>query len=399
MVGTVCIGAFMGQLDASIVTVALPHIGDSLHAGAATVQWVALSYLFVLLGALIFVGQLADRFGRKLLYTYGFGVFTIGSVLCGLAPSLPLLIAARVLQALGAAMLQANSVALIREAMPAEELARGIGVQGAAQAIGLAMGPAVGGLLIALGSWRLIFFVNLPVGIVAIVLARLLIPRSRLHPETGPRLRGLRTLLAKHTISFGLAGGLIAYLVMFGSLFVIPYYMVAAGIGPTEAGLELACLPIALGVISPLAGRASSRTGAQPLLIAGMALTAIGLAEIALYHGLAGRLVGLIIAGAGLGAFSPVNNADVMGAGPRSRAGLLGGVLNMVRTLGAIVGVALASLIYASVVGHTALPKSVSEAISGEGLRSTLLVLAALAAATALALGADSAVRRRSRPG
>src|SRR5580704_18482351 len=108
----------MGQLDASIVTVALPHIGQSLHASAATIQWVALSYMLVLLVALLLAGALADVLGRKLLYTYGFAVFTFGSLLCGLAPSLPLLIAARVLQGLGAAMLQANSVALIREAMP-----------------------------------------------------------------------------------------------------------------------------------------------------------------------------------------------------------------------------------------------------------------------------------------
>lgn len=397
VVGTVCIGAFMGQLDASIVTVALPHIGESLHVGAATAQWVALSYLIVLLLALVLVGQLADLMGRKLLYSYGFAVFTIGSVLCGLSPSLPLLVGARVLQALGAAMLQANSVALIREAMPSAELARGIGVQGAAQAMGLALGPAVGGLLVALGGWRLIFFVNVPVGIVALVLARLLLPRSRLGTREGRSgIAGLKALLRPPVISFGLAGGLSAYLVTFGSLFVVPYYLVAAGVGPTAAGLQLAALPIALGIVAPFAGRASGRIGPRPLMIGGLTLTTIGLVVLALLHEGPSLIIGLMLAGAGIGAFSPVNNAAVMGAGPRSRAGLLGGILNMTRTLGAILGVALASLIYTSAIGAAALPKDVSEAASGHGLTVSLLVLAGLAAATAVAFAAQSAAARKA---
>ena len=118
VVGTVCIGAFMGQLDASIVTLALPRIERDLHATVGAVEWVALSYLLVLVATVAIVGRIADAVGRKLLYVYGFGVFTVGSAFCALAPTLALLIAARVLQAIGAAMLQANSVALITEAMP-----------------------------------------------------------------------------------------------------------------------------------------------------------------------------------------------------------------------------------------------------------------------------------------
>ena len=145
VVGTVCVGAFMGQLDASIVTLALPRLGRDLHASVGAVEWVALAYLLVLVATVATVGRIADAVGRKLLYVYGFGVFTAGSVLCGLAPTLAVLIAARVLQAVGAAMLQANSVALIAEAMPRPLLGRGIGVQGTAQALGLALGPVVGG--------------------------------------------------------------------------------------------------------------------------------------------------------------------------------------------------------------------------------------------------------------
>jgi MFS family permease len=386
VVGAVCAGAFMGQLDASIVTVALPHIGLSMEASAASVQWVALSYMFVLLGMLLAAGHLADVLGRKLLYTHGFVVFTLGSLLCGLAPTLPLLIGARVLQGVGAAMLQANSVALIREAMPEGLLNRGIGVQGAAQAVGLAIGPAVGGLLIALGGWRLIFYVNVPVGVLAIVLARLLIPRSKPAQRERREHRGLLGLLRNPIIAFGVGGGLISYLVMFGSLLVIPYYLLAAHVSPSLSGLQLAVLPVALGLTAPLAGHAADRLGSRPLTAGGLLLTAAGLTLIALLHGLPPRLTGLALAGTGLGAFTPVNNASVMAAGPKQRAGVLGGLVNMTRTLGAILGVALASFIYTSAAGTSTPSKAVSSAAAGDGLTLALLTLGGLAAAGAIAL-------------
>jgi MFS family permease len=179
VVGTVCVGAFLGQLDASIVTLVMPTLRHQFHASLGGVEWVALAYLVVLVSTVTAVGRFADMVGRKLLYTYGFGVFTLASVACGLAPSLPLLIAFRVVQAIRAAMLQANSVALIATAVPRDKLGRAIGVQGAAQAVGLALGPTVGGLLISAGGWRLVFFVNVPAGIAGMVLGWFLLPRSR----------------------------------------------------------------------------------------------------------------------------------------------------------------------------------------------------------------------------
>src|SRR5580700_7851909 len=164
-VGTVCVGAFMGQLDASIVTTALPFIRINLHASIASVEWVVLIYVLVLAGTVAAVGRIADRVGRKLLYTYGFGIFVVGSAACALAPSLGLLVLARLVQAVGAVMLQANSYALIRDVLPASRLGTGLGVQGAAQAVGLTVGPVVGGALTTLGGWKLIFLVNVPIGL------------------------------------------------------------------------------------------------------------------------------------------------------------------------------------------------------------------------------------------
>ena len=459
VVGTVCIGAFMGQLDVSIVTLALPHIGADLHVGAGAVQWVALSYLLMLTGTLAAVGQLADRFGRKLLYTYGFAVFTAGSLLCGLAPDLGLLIAARLLQGLGAALLQANSVALIAATLPRRQLARGIGVQGAAQASGLALGPVLGGLLLALGGWRLIFLVNLPAGLLGLVLGRFLLPRTRFAPadERGAarfdwggavllaaalsalmllislahellrsparvlalatlaaallvgllaRERRARTplldleLLRRPALALGLGSAAAAYLVMFGALYAVPYYLAADHIPVALAGLQLAALPLALGIVAPLAGRLAGRIGGRLLTGGGLLLTALGLCALATSHGLTGRLVGLALAGAGLGAFMPANNAGVMVAVSRTRAGALSGILNTTRGIGTALGVALASLLYTAFARPAdALPSGGTGAIlaaADRGLSVTLIALAAVALGTAtllLAAGARAADR------
>jgi MFS family permease len=383
-VGTVCIGAFMGQLDVSIVTLALPHIGAGLHAGAGAVRWVALSYLLVLTGTLVAVGYLADRVGRKLLYTYGFAVFTAGSALCGLAPDLGWLIGARLLQGLGAAMLQANSVALIAATLPRRELARGIGIQGAAQASGLALGPVFGGLLLALGGWRLIFLVNLPAGLLGLALSRYLLPRTRFAPASARRA----ARWDRRALVLGLAGAGAAYLVMFGALYVIPYYLAASHVPVALAGLQLAALPVALGVAAPIAGRLARRVEARALAAGGLLLSALGLLELAARHGTAGRTFGLALVGAGLGVFIPLNSASVMNAAPRERAGVLSGVLNTTRGLGTALGVAIAGLIYTAAARPSNTLHSAGVALASHGLTMTLLALAAIAfAATAALLG------------
>ncbi len=442
VVGTVCIGAFMGQLDASIVTLALPRLGRDLHASVGAVEWVALSYLLVLVASVTTVGHLADAVGRKVLYVYGFAIFTIGSGLCGVAPSLPVLIGARVLQALGAAMLQANSVALITEAMPGPMLARGIGVQGTAQAIGLALGPALGGALLALGGWRLIFLVNLPAGVIGFALGWLLLPRSRSRRKlpgsdplgslllacsaggvllylslasragygnallsaalAGGLLASLAfvrherrhptpmldlSILRRRALSIGLSSGLVSYLVLFGTLFVVPYYLSARHVGPAVAGLRLAILPIALGIAAPLAGRHVGRTGERPFTAGGLILAGCGLLELVLWHHGLGLLAGLALAGLGIGAFTPANNAAIMAAAPERRTGLVSGMLNMTRGFGTALGVAIAAMLYTAAAGVTgATAAHASSAAAGHGLSVALAGLALAALAVGLAL-------------
>ena len=178
-VAAVCFGAFMGQLDASVVTVAFPALQRQFGTGLGSVQWVSLAYLLVLTALLVPAGRWSDRVGRKLMYLYGFVVFAVSSAACGLAPSLAALIALRVVQAAGAALLQANSVALVVTSVPARTRRAALGVQAAAQAVGLASGPVIGGLLVAAAGWRWLFFLNVPLGVLAVVAGVYLLPRTR----------------------------------------------------------------------------------------------------------------------------------------------------------------------------------------------------------------------------
>jgi len=445
VVGTVCIGAFMGQLDASIVTVALPRMGRDLHVSLGAVEWVALAYLLVLVATVATLGRIADAVGRKLLYVYGFGVFTAGSVLCGLAPALTILLAARVLQAIGAAMLQANSVALIAEAMPRSMLGRAIGVQGSAQALGLALGPAIGGILLSLAGWRLIFLVNLPAGVIGLSLGWFLLPRSRSRRElgggdslgavllalaatgplvyvslagregyaSGPLLACLAagivaafgfvrrerrvaapvidlSILRSRGLPTGLGSGMVSYLALFGTLFIVPYYLSAERDSATLIGLQLAVLPAAIGITAPIAGRLVNRAGTHRLTGGGLILAAAGMVVIALGHGTSGILIGLAMMGVGLGSFTPANNAAVMSASPPGHAGVTGGMLNMTRGLGTALGVALAGALFT--VGSGVAGAHVAQAdiaAVGHGLTLALGALGLVTLATGIALLPD----------
>jgi EmrB/QacA subfamily drug resistance transporter len=438
VVATVCAGAFMGQLDASIVTLALPSLQQAFHASLAAVTWVGLSYLLVLVAGVTAVGRLSDMVGRKLIYTYGFGVFIIGSALCGLAPDLVVLDGSRALQAVGAAMLQANSVAIIYLAVPSSSLGRAIGVQGAAQALGLALGPAAGGLLLAAAGWRLIFLVNVPVGSLGMVAAWLFIPRSGHLADrarfdwaglaifvpaiavlmgavsSGDRLgwaspgivaslvagavlgvafvaRERRAaapmldlkLFRRRAFSTGVAGGLASYLVIFGVLVVTPFFLEQGlRVGPGRAGLELTVMPLFLALAALFAGRLSDRSGGRALTVTGMVVVTTTLAVLATSKpGQAMLLVGLALVGTGLGLFTPANNAAIMASAPKDRAGVAAGVLNMARGLGTALGLALAGLVY----GLAPTPR--------DGFQVEMVLLAAVSAA-ALMLAAAG----RERP-
>ena len=318
-VATVCFGAFMGQLDASVVTVAFPALQRQFGTGLAATQWVSLAYLLVLTALLVPAGRWSDRAGRKLLYLYGFVVFSAASAACGLAPSLGALIALRLVQPAGAALLQANSVALVVTSVPARTRRAALGVQAAAQAVGLACGPVVGGVLVGTVGWRWVFLINVPVGLLAVVAGWYLLPRTRragepaLRPlpvgQPGADLGGMGLLavststgmlaisslsglglplwavatcvavaaatgaaLVRHSwraaaplldlralaaagTGPALGGALCAYLVLFGPLVLFPQVISARGGSAASAGLLLTALPAGFGLAAVAADR------------------------------------------------------------------------------------------------------------------------------------------------
>jgi EmrB/QacA subfamily drug resistance transporter len=411
VVGTVCLGAFLGQLDASIAGLVLPTLEQAFDAPVASVEWVAIAYLLTLAALVVPLGRLADLLGRKMLYTWGFLAFIVGSALCGFAPSLGWLIGFRVMQAFGAAMLQANSVAIITAAVPRRALGRAIGVQGAAQAVGLSVGPSVGGLLIDALGWQWVFFIAVPFGIIGALLGWFVLPRTSraavaeaaTEPErfdwlgaallgpvvafillaltfgntwgwTSPTLAltlslGVACLLAfwvaeqrsksplidpallrVRSFSLGLLAGLLSYAVLFGSLFLMPFYLERIlGQSAAQTGLLLTPIPIALGILAPIAGTLTDRIGPLWPTVLGMISAAIALAGLALVPEITLPVtLGLLaLLGIGLGLFTPPNNAAVMGSAPANRLGVAGGILNMARSMGTSLGVAATGAVLA----------------------------------------------------
>lgn len=446
-VGAVCLGAFMGQLDASIVTLSYPQLQAELNTGLGSVQWVSLSYLVVLAVLLVPVGRWADSRGRKLLYLYGFGLFSLASAACALAPSLGWLVAGRGFQAVGAALLQANSVALVVLSVPRSRVRTALGIQGAAQALGLALGPTLGGVLVDAYGWRSVFWVNVPIGVVAILAGFLLLPRSRdLNPGRGRDVAGfvllaaaiVSTLLVLSGLSgmplpssvvvglcvvavatvvlfwqtearavaplvdtsllrrrgglgVSLAGALLAYLLLFAPLVLYPSVFATWGMSTAAGGLVLSCLPAGFALAAVGANvlhlRASNR---QRVAVGAVGVFACVVTNIALWRSPGLVAVLLLLMGAFLGLVIPANNATVMGAVPASASAVTGGMVNVARAIGTAFGVALA------VMGlHLA---ELHSWVGPQVVLSGLAVCSIALGATTLSRPARSGKQRPSKP-
>ncbi len=401
----VLIGATMSALDVSIVNVAMPTLKTELNTTMAVVEWVAMSYMLTLTIFLPFFGRLADMFGRSKLYNAGFVVFTVGSLFCGMATSAVYIIIARVIQAVGAGLLQANSVALITQAFPGTERGKAIGIQGAVQAIAMAVGPFVGGILIATIGWRAVFYINIPIGILGTIAALLILPPNQkvekkesidylgtvffaaglaflvlvfnegvklgwgsntiivyfLHACILLGLFILTELRVKHplidlklfknsTFLIGNLTGMMSYYVMFAVLFLMPFYFEKVlNLSPVLTGTLLMPIPLAMALVAPVSGHLSDRFGSRIMTASGMLVSASACFAL-LFLGVHVHLVvlvgELILLGVGMGMFTPPNNSAIMGAAPREKLGLAGGVLNMMRSLGLIFGVDISGVIF-----------------------------------------------------
>jgi MFS family permease len=350
----VAVGTLVATLDGNIVNVALPTLGAELHAPVDALQWIVNAYLLAITATLVVLGRLGDRLGHRAVYAAGLVVFTLGSALCGAAPGLPALVAARVLQALGASAMMAIGPAVVTASFPPEMRGRALGAVGSVVAVGLTLGPPVGGLILSHLSWRWVFYVNLPVGIAGAAWALRVLPRGG--GAAGPLLD--LSLFRIPAFARGLLAGFLSYAAMFSQAFLTPFLLARVlGLPSGRLGLVLAAVPIALSVASPVAGWISDRLGARRLPALGMAVVAGALATLSFASAAttaASVAAHLFAAGLGMGLFQAPNNAAVMGALPRARLGAGGGLLATARNAGMAAGVALAGMLFAQRAGPDA---------------------------------------------
>jgi EmrB/QacA subfamily drug resistance transporter len=415
VLGMVSIGIFMGTLDASIVNISLPKISFYFQVPlSGMVEWVIIAYLMVIASTLLTLGRLSDIIGRKLIWVTGLGVFTAGSALCGAAPSLPFLVVSRAFQGLGGAMTMSVSTAMIIHAFPVGERGRALGLVGAVVAVGISAGPTLGGIITQALSWRWIFYVNLPIGIVGVIAAIRLLPervritgtQKRFDPvgatlfslgmtflmlgmsfgrEAGwlsPVILGAFAVAAVLLIAFlfvenriehpivdlsifrsrlfsaALASSLLSFLALFAVAFLMPFYLQELlRFEPGRAGLVLTAVPITLSLVAPVSGWLSDRFGSRVLSSLGLAVASTGLFFLSrLTHQatLFGIVWPLVVVGLGQGLFQSPNNNAIMSSVPPNRIGIASGFLATVRVLGQGFSVALAGAVFTSLGGAQA---------------------------------------------
>ncbi|HWO14808.1 MAG TPA: MFS transporter [Polyangiaceae bacterium] len=408
----VAIGVLMATLDSSIVNISLPTLARVFARPLnGALQWVVIAYLLVIVALLLTAGRLGDMLGRKPIWQAGLCLFTLGSALCGASSSIRALIAARALQGVGAALLMALSPALLTAAFPAAERGRALGMNALTVAVGVSTGPPLGGIITERLSWRWIFFINVPLGMLGIVLATRLLPRSARSATRfdlpGAALLALALATTTFALSFAhqlgyrsklllgsvllgavawagfwaherraaapivdlallqnptfrsaLSSLVLSFLALFGVAFLTPFYLEQLRLLGTErSGLMMLAYPLVIAVVSPFTGSLSDRIGSR--LLAPLGLT---LASVALFLlGLVGEhtplpyvAACLSLGGLAQALFQPANNSTLLGAAPRDRQGLAGSLLATGRVLGQSLGIALAGAVFAGLGGARA---------------------------------------------
>ncbi|MFZ0752234.1 MAG: MFS transporter [Trebonia sp.] len=451
-----CLSLFIVGLDVTIINVAVPAIGRDFHASVSGLQWTIDAYLLVMASLLMLSGSTADRVGRRRVFQIGLAVFTVGSLACSLAPSLGALIGFRALQAVGGSMLNPVAMAIITNTFTEPgERAKAIGVWGSVFGLSLALGPVIGGALVDSVGWRGVFWVNIPIGVAAIILTALFVPESRAGTYRRPDPFGqILVMITLSTVTYGIIEGpdygwasarilacfavgavalatflwheprrdeplldlrffrsrpfsgaaltAVTGLCAFGGfLFLITLYLQdVRGYRPLTAGLFLLPMALVMACSAPLAGRVIARRGTRiPLIISGAGIAAGGLlltfltATTPVWYVL---LCGVVF-GVGQGWLNaPITNNAVAGM-PRSQAGVAAGIASTGRQVGSLLGVAVMGSVLAAnlhgplAAGFTSATRPGWWIITGAGV-----VVLALALYTTGRAGRDSAARTAS---
>ncbi|MDO3410279.1 MFS transporter [Saccharibacillus sp. CPCC 101409] len=392
---------FMATLDGSIVNVALPSISRDLNLPLGHTQWISSIYLMAICSFILLFGRLGDIFGKIRVFRIGTIVFVVGSLLCGLSGSLATLIAARIVQAIGASMTMANSQGIVTDIFPANERGKALGLVGTFVSLGSIAGPGLGGLMVSSLGWESIFWINVPIGLVAILLGARLLPGDiriskksidgagsllfagfivsliaailfgqeagygdwrilalfvfaaaafaaflRLESRRDEPMLNLN-LFRNPLFSLSILCGFLVFVSMFCYNIIAPFYLQSIlQLSPRDAGWMMMIYPLVMVVVAPLSGAMSDRFGSEWLTFLGLLLMVGAQAGLASLH--AGSTlvrVGAFIAllGLGGGLFQSPNNSLVMSTVPRPQLGVAGSVNSLIRNLGMVVGIAVAT--------------------------------------------------------
>nr|WP_312578537.1 MFS transporter [Sedimentibacter sp.] len=403
----VVMSTFMSALDSSIVNVALPQMSKALNVTTSNIQLVATSYLIVIVGTILIFGRLGDMLGKTKMFKLGIGIFTFGSLLCGITSSFSVLIVARAIQAVGAAGTMANSQGIITEVFPANERGKALGLSGTAVALGSLVGPGLGGIIVGASSWEYIFLINVPIGLAAMFFAFKLLPKK--HKSVQGKMDGLGAALFMVTIvplfmsinggisrgftnyiiisgfilsaisfvafiyvekkkenpliqlqifknklfSLSIFCGFITFVAIFCNNIILPFYLQNVRVfSPQKAGLILMIYPSILAVVAPVSGHLSDKMGSEILTFIGLAFISAGLLLMSTLNENSALLSMLIFIGImsfGMGLFQSPNNSLIMSTVEKDKLGIAGSINALVRNLGMVSGIALATtLLYSS---------------------------------------------------
>jgi EmrB/QacA subfamily drug resistance transporter len=438
----------LSSLGTSIANVGLPTLAQAFNASFQEVQWIVLAYLLAITTLIVGVGRLGDIIGRRRLLLAGIFLFTAASVLCGVAPTLWLLIAARAVQGLGAAIMMALTMALVGETVPKANTGSAMGLLGTMSAIGTALGPSLGGVLIAGFGWRAIFLINLPLGILTLILALRYLPidRSELRTDRAG-FDAVGTLLLAATLaayslamtmgrgSFGainialllaaacgaglfalaearaasplirlrmfrdpalsasLAMSALVSTVMMATLVVGPFYLSRAlGLDAALVGFVLSVGPLVVALMGMPAGRIADRFGAQRITIAGLVGLVAGCFILSLMPaklGIPGYLLPIVVITAGYALFQTANNTAVMTNIRPDQRGVISGLLSLSRNLGLVTGASVMGAVFALASATSDIATAQPDAVAS-GMRITFAVAASLiVVALVIAAGLD----------
>ncbi|MEP6966415.1 MAG: MFS transporter [Polaromonas sp.] len=459
LLASLSLSMLLSSLGTSIANVGLPTLAEAFNASFQQVQWVVLAYLLAITTLIVSAGRLGDLIGRRRLLLAGIFLFTLASILCGIAPTLWLLIAARAAQGLGAALMMALTMAFVGETVPKAKLGGAMGLLATMSAMGTALGPSLGGVLIAGPGWRALFFVNVPLGIVTFLLAHRYLQGDGRQPKTsqagfdpaGTLLLALTlaayalamtmgrghfgplnlALLSAAVVGVGLfvrveakaaspliglamfrdamlsaslAMSAIVSTVMMATLVVGPFYLSRAlGLDAARVGLVLSAGPLAAALAGVPAGRIADCFGAPRMTLAGLIAIAAGclaLSMMPLAFGIPGYIAPMVVITVGYALFMTANNSAVMADVRADQRGVISGLLNLSRNLGLITGAAVMGAVFAFASKAADITTARPEAVAS-GMRITFAVAAALII-VALAIAAASralALRQGRRSG